>query len=377
MTSDVRYREAGAPPREMSKRIAGLVRSFHNVPRLSVGLLAASCVCHALLLLLMTMHETGARISLGHAEPFYLAVVSLGFSFAFLWVKTRSVFRLLVLGRLATIVLFGYLVSAQIGLAYLPLAVLVCEVSVYEPFPQNLISALGSVLIFTTVGPRIGLVFGKSSSVEMTDLVVEGVLMAITVLLGVAGSMMIRYRNELVHFEERNRRLNTAIDRLTQANIEFQEYAETASQHSAVEERKRLSREIHDTVGYTFTNLIMMMEAATILAVKEPGEAQETIKQAREMAESGFEEIRSELRSFREIDDDRNRGLRAIQHLIQVFETATQVVVRLEPDNLPMTLGYEIDSALYHLVQEGLTNAFKHGSASRVEIMLWHTGDLV
>ena len=92
MTSDVRYREAGAPPREMSKRIAGLVRSFHNVPRLSVGLLAASCVCHALLLLLMTMHETGVRISPGHAEPFFLAVVSLGFSFAFLWVKTRSVF---------------------------------------------------------------------------------------------------------------------------------------------------------------------------------------------------------------------------------------------------------------------------------------------
>jgi signal transduction histidine kinase len=66
-------------------------------------------------------------------------------------------------------------------------------------------------------------------------------------------------------------------------------------------------------------------------------------------------------------------GLPAIQKLISVFEQATGVTVICEYGNIPFYFSEEIDISLYRMVQEGLTNAFRHGNATMILIHFWMT----
>ena len=45
--------------------------------------------------------------------------------------------------------------------------------------------------------------------------------------------------------------------------------------------------------------------------------------------------------------------------------------------NLEWSLGRQIDRAFYRFVQEGLTNAYRHGGATRVRITMWMGNDEV
>ena len=63
--------------------------------------------------------------------------------------------------------------------------------------------------------------------------------------------------------------------------------------------------------------------------------------------------------------------------MVRLFERATRVTVRVEFGNTPNSCGEEVDSAFYHFVQEGLTNSFRHGDASHVDVIFWRDNDTV
>jgi len=178
-------------------------------------------------------------------------------------------------------------------------------------------------------------------------------------------------RNE--GLEERSGYLNAAVGRLMEANRGFQEYALSAREDAEKDERRRISREIHDTAGYTLTNLIVMMESATDFSKTDPDQTELLLEQARRVAESGLEDIRYCLRTLRSLGSERLHGIKAIHRLIDTFSSITGIKVNIEYGNVPWSLGSEVDDVLYHIVQEGITNAFRHGQAMRIDILLWLT----
>ena len=68
----------------------------------------------------------------------------------------------------------------------------------------------------------------------------------------------------------RLRSLDSTVGRQARANREFHAYAGTVRSESAAEERSRITRELHDTVGYALTNVIVMMDAAKARAGEAP-----------------------------------------------------------------------------------------------------------
>ena len=169
-------------------------------------------------------------------------------------------------------------------------------------------------------------------------------------------------------------RLDKAVSQLIDANIGFQEYAVTASEKSAVNERKRISRDIHDTAVHTFINVIMLAEAAIDLVEpgkdKLPGILQSLITLAKE----AVRDTRQALRELRAIEESSPKGLKAIHQLVKVFEEATGVHVQADFGNLPWEINEEIDQVLYRMIQESLTNAFRHGKATLIQVRLWIFG---
>lgn len=186
-------------------------------------------------------------------------------------------------------------------------------------------------------------------------------------------SAMIRFQwDNQVSSKELNRYLNEATLQLAQANLELQEYAVMAEREAISNERKRLAREMHDTLAYTLTNLVMMLEAAIDLS--SSGNREELLNHlrlARDQAKEGLMGVRSALQALRPVYLEEENGLTAIYHLIQTFTKATRIKVELNLGDAPLILGNEADWAAYRLVQEGMTNALRHGKATLIEISFY------
>ncbi len=187
-----------------------------------------------------------------------------------------------------------------------------------------------------------------------------------------------RMRNDWLLVREQTQqieRLDNAVKALTNANVDFQDYATRVRSQSQEEERKRITREIHDIVGYTLMNLHMMMEAA--LDIHEHGKPglSQLIAKARDQAQVGLFETRAAMRTLRALVSSEPRGMSRIHDIVRIFENATGVGVRLHTGNSPDTFGETVDEVLYRLVQESLANAFRHGNATEVTVDFWLTND--
>lgn len=203
---------------------------------------------------------------------------------------------------------------------------------------------------------------------EAVSPALSGVIVVCLCLFGFLLHWVQRSGIRLEVMGERNDKLHASVLQLTSANTEFLEQANTASEESAVLERHRITRDLHDVVGQTLTNIIMMMDAALHRSVHDPVETVKLLRWIRKQAQTGLEETRSVLYELRALKPARIRGLRALKALVETFSRLSRIKTKVEWGNLPWTFDPGQETAVYHLVQESLSNAFRHGSASRIDL---------
>jgi signal transduction histidine kinase len=174
--------------------------------------------------------------------------------------------------------------------------------------------------------------------------------------------------NNQVSLEELSRRLDEATSQLAQANGQLIEYAGIVEQEAIQNERKRFAREIHDALAYTLSNLAMMTEAAKDLSTGDRTVFLDHLTQMHSLAKMGAVEVRRAIQALRPVQLNEESGLAAVCRLVQAFNKATQIDVQLNLGNVPLFLGAEADLAVYRLVQEGMTNALRHGKATAIFI---------
>ncbi|TCL53613.1 signal transduction histidine kinase [Hydrogenispora ethanolica] len=156
--------------------------------------------------------------------------------------------------------------------------------------------------------------------------------------------------------------------RLVEANLGLQDYTVRHQRESIMNERNRISREIHDSVGYMLTNLIAVLDYSRELIIAQKDQALEKIDQGREQARAALAEVRRAVRALRPpIEVSR---LQAVSALITAFSEATGIEASVYMPKLPDSFGEEIDTIIYRVIQEALTNTFRHGQATHVFISI-------
>jgi signal transduction histidine kinase len=136
------------------------------------------------------------------------------------------------------------------------------------------------------------------------------------------------------------------------------------------EERSRIAREIHDELGQLLTAL--NMDIGGLLKSAEPlTPDQKTmsrrIRQALMETMTSVQRIAAELRPAA-LDDF---GLvAAIESDVNNFEQRTGVECDLSFPDDTVSLGPDVDAAIYRIVQEAMTNVARHSDATRIEIRL-------
>jgi signal transduction histidine kinase len=136
-------------------------------------------------------------------------------------------------------------------------------------------------------------------------------------------------------------------------------------------ERNRLTKEIHDTAGYVFINLIMMLQAVMAILRRDIDKADKLLHDARDYADRGINEIRHLLRNIRNYTPVRLSLQNELYDVGESFRKATDVEIEIEYSTWPKTLPENLDSFFISFMQESLTNALKHGHADRVSVHCW------
>ncbi len=139
-------------------------------------------------------------------------------------------------------------------------------------------------------------------------------------------------------------------------------------------ERKRLARELHDETGQALTSILLGLRTVEAAATEEERGA--AVAALRDLAVTTLHDVRRLAVELRPKALDDFGLIPAVERLTEAFEEQTGMTVHLEApvrERLPT----EIETALYRIVQEALTNVMRHARARSVSIVLRQRGPLV
>jgi signal transduction histidine kinase len=135
-------------------------------------------------------------------------------------------------------------------------------------------------------------------------------------------------------------------------------------------ERKRLARELHDETGQALTSILLGLKPLEQSAASDADRA--ALSSLRELVVSTLQDVRRLAVELRPSALDDFGLATAVERLAATFREQTGVQVDLEAQLGDGRLPSEVETALYRIVQEALTNVVKHAGATQVSILLTH-----
>jgi signal transduction histidine kinase len=133
-------------------------------------------------------------------------------------------------------------------------------------------------------------------------------------------------------------------------------------------ERRRLARELHDETGQALTSILLGLRAVEEAESAEQGRAAGA--QLRELIVETLQDVRRLAVQLRPKALDDFGLVAALEALVETFSEATGIGVDLEAQLGDERLPTEVETTLYRIVQEALTNIVKHAQASKVSVLL-------
>ena len=133
-------------------------------------------------------------------------------------------------------------------------------------------------------------------------------------------------------------------------------------------ERRRLARELHDETGQALTSILLGLKALEERS-KDPASRAAT-EELRELVVSTLRDVRRLAVELRPSALDDFGLVAALERLAESFAEQTGISVDFQTALAGERLPEEVETALYRIVQESLTNVVKHAQARRVSILL-------
>jgi signal transduction histidine kinase len=161
-------------------------------------------------------------------------------------------------------------------------------------------------------------------------------------------------------------------DKLATANEKLRQYALKIENQATLEERNRIAREIHDSLGHSLTALNLQLETALKLSKSDIPRAMTFLATAKELGSKALQDVRQSVSTMR-------------SHPLQ-GQTLEQVIYRLAADfqrsngilphcqiSVISPLCMEISTSIYRIIQESLTNISKYAEATEIKLELTTT----
>lgn len=201
---------------------------------------------------------------------------------------------------------------------------------------------------------------------------VKNVLFSLNILFFIIYTiqLMRAQMNEKERILSLNDKLNQANEELQLANRQMEEYARESIKNAETQERNRLAREIHDTLGHSLTGIITGLDACVTLIDTAPEAVREQLKVIADVARNGMADVRRSVKALRPDALEKMELEKALLAMMEETRKASHVEIDY---CCTAELGHynkDEEEIIYRIVQESITNAIRHGRAGKIMIAI-------
>jgi two-component system sensor histidine kinase UhpB len=133
------------------------------------------------------------------------------------------------------------------------------------------------------------------------------------------------------------------------------------------EERRRLARDLHDEVNQALTAILLRLEA---LAQETSPERAPELAELKRLVNQAMDELLNLARQLRPSALDDHGLLAALETQLKRFSARSGIEARLDTSGDPDALPDVVQTAIYRVTQEALTNVTRHAGATVVELLV-------
>lgn len=179
--------------------------------------------------------------------------------------------------------------------------------------------------------------------------------------------LMIYIANEV----QENERMTQELIMVHQVNHELENYAAVSEKIAEDKERKRLAREIHDTLGHALTGIAAGVDACIAMIDINPEATKKQLMVINKVVRQGIVDVRNSLNKLRPGALEQHGFKGAIENMIEEFTSVSDLTISLDYRLDKVDFENTKEDILFRVIQESVTNAVRHGDATHIDISLY------
>lgn len=170
---------------------------------------------------------------------------------------------------------------------------------------------------------------------------------------------------------QENERMTQELIMAHQVNHELENYAAVSEKIAEDKERKRLAREIHDTLGHALTGIAAGVDACIAMIDINPEATKKQLMVISKVVRQGIVDVRNSLNKLRPGALEQHGFKGAIENMIEEFTSVSDLTISLDYRLYKVDFENTKEDILFRVIQESVTNAVRHGDATHIDISLY------
>ncbi|MEN8445941.1 MAG: sensor histidine kinase [Cyanobacteria bacterium J06555_13] len=157
--------------------------------------------------------------------------------------------------------------------------------------------------------------------------------------------------------------------KLESAHAQLQQYALRVEGQAALQERNRIAREIHDSLGHSLTAQTILLENVLLFWEQDAERAKSYLFKAKDSSYQALKDVSRSVSALRDSPQPDKPLPAVITELVNKVCQSTPMTPACEM-NITTPLSNELSLAAYRIVQEAFTNVVKHAQATQLSVKL-------
>jgi signal transduction histidine kinase len=186
---------------------------------------------------------------------------------------------------------------------------------------------------------------------------------------GILGAFYLTDKEGAPHFSAEDQRLIEMLAAHAAIAIENARLYERSRELSAIEERNRLARDLHDSVVQKLFGIGLAAQSAATLLDRAPAEARTEVERLQELAADAVGELRSLVFQLRPAAIESEGLAAALAKHVEVLRRVHHLPIELDAGG-SARVRPGVDEGVFRIAQEALHNALRHAGAGRLEVRL-------